>query len=159
MKAKPIPKLDEGYLSGFWEKVEKTNDCWLWTASKNKGGYGKYGISRGMYQAHRVSWTIHNGDIPSDLVIDHLCRVRHCVNPSHLEPVTNAVNIRRGDTGSWGRARTHCPHGHEYNEENTRKIVRPTGITVRMCKECGRVKSLEHARRSRKALSKFKKEG
>jgi hypothetical protein len=79
----------------FWERVEKTGGCWLWTGSRNGGGYGNYG-GKG---AHRYAYELLKAPIPPGLVIDHLCRVRHCVNPDHMEPVTQSVNCRRGDTG------------------------------------------------------------
>lgn len=83
----------------FWPKVERVEDgCWLWTASLTGDGYGR--ISLGgkfgpMGLAHRVAYELLVGPIPEGLELDHLCRVRRCVNPEHLEPVTHAENVRR----------------------------------------------------------------
>lgn len=81
----------------FWAKVTKTDNCWLWTGALSSG-YGRIGIgpsSAGLDYAHRISYRLHHGPIPEGLFIDHLCRVRRCVNPAHLEAVTQAENNRR----------------------------------------------------------------
>ena len=75
----------------FWSKVERTDGCWLWTGGTNNG-YGR----RGNRYAHRVVYEALVGPIPADMEIDHLCRVRRCVNPAHLEAVPHAENVRRG---------------------------------------------------------------
>lgn len=107
----------------FWAKVQKTDSCWLWVAGKDRRGYGRFAINRKPKLAHRVSYEFMTGKIPEGLVIDHLCRETSCVNPAHLEPVTVKENNRRGMAGEVGAARqlakTHCPKGHEYSEENT----------------------------------------
>jgi len=73
--------------------------CWLWTASLNAGGYGQFASgSIGTRLAHRWRWEMENGPVPEGLELDHLCRVRHCVNPAHLEPVTRRENLLRGET-------------------------------------------------------------
>ena len=89
------PKGD--YLEGFEAKIhfEPNSGCWLWAGADNGVGYGKY---RGKY-AHRVAYEAARGAIPEGMFLDHLCRVRCCVNPDHLEPVTNVENIRRGMAG------------------------------------------------------------
>jgi hypothetical protein len=81
----------------FVEKVEKTDTCWNWTGSTDRG-YGKIGLRRGVapLYAHRVSYEFHVGPIPAGLQLDHLCRNRSCVNPAHLEPVTQRENLARG---------------------------------------------------------------
>lgn len=70
--------------------------CWIWTASKNWDGYGQFRWGGRQQLAHRVSYQILVGAIPPGLELDHLCRVRDCVNPAHLESVTSAENTRRG---------------------------------------------------------------
>ena len=77
----------------FWNKVEKTETCWIWTGAKDTKGYGAFRDSDGRtVRAHRFS----AGEPPRGLVWDHLCRVRNCVNPDHLEAVTQGENVRRG---------------------------------------------------------------
>lgn len=70
----------------FWEKVDKTGDCWLWTSPPRSGGYGGIGepITGRMLAAHRVSWELHYGPIPDGLCVLHQCDVRLCVRPDHL---------------------------------------------------------------------------
>ena len=85
----------------FWSKVNKTDTCWLWIGAIDHGGYGTFGASAGhSRRAHRWAYEAANGPIPEGLHIDHLCRVRNCVNPDHLEVVTLAENTRRG-IGGW----------------------------------------------------------
>lgn len=111
-------------------------DCWIWHAATNGGGYGAVKIAGKMEPAHRVVYEILVGPIPDGLHLDHLCRRRRCVRPDHLEPVTNGENLRRGNGWSGINARkTECAQGHPYNEENTRIRSRGSG---RDCRACGR---------------------
>jgi len=93
----------------FFAKVEFTDTCWLWRACLDRYGYGKTAV-----KAHRWVYEFCVGPIPNHLQIDHLCRVRHCVNPDHLELVTSAENTKRGKRGG----RTHCVHGHPLFGDN-----------------------------------------
>lgn len=111
--------------------------CWEWTGSKNSGGYGNIGIAfYGHNVAHRYAYELLVRPIPDGLQLDHLCRNRCCVNPDHLEPVTNQENARRGltgkATGAKARAKTHCPYGHPYDATNTHH----TRAGTRSCKTC-----------------------
>ena len=76
----------------FWAKVDKTDGCWLWTAAKNKKGYGRFRAGGKMCKAHRVAYEWAHGTIPAGLKLDHTCHVHACVNPDHLRPATNAEN-------------------------------------------------------------------
>ena len=125
----------------FWTKVEFTDTCWLWTAKCLPNGYGRFRIgsladgTRDEAYAHRWAYEFCIAPIPSGLTIDHLCRVRHCVRPDHLEPVTQQINNLRSDGPSGAHARaTHCIHGHPFTEDNT--YVRPQGW--RECRTCVR---------------------
>ena len=118
----------------FWGKVDKNGPtgCWLWTASITRSGYGHFRIGSKLHPAHRVAYELSIGQIPEGLQLDHLCRVRRCVNPKHLEPVTNQENCLRGDNAQ--RRKTHCPKGHPYDVKNTihKKDNR------RICRTCTR---------------------
>jgi hypothetical protein len=94
--------------------------CWIWHGASNQTGYGQLNIKHKRYLAHRLSYETFIGPIGAGLSIDHLCRNRRCINPSHLEAVTLRENILRGTSPSACQARqTHCKHGHEYTTENT----------------------------------------
>ena len=96
-----------------------TNDCWLYAGYKSNLGYGQLWLDGKRYIAHRVSYETFVKPIPEGLVIDHLCRVRHCINPDHLEPVTSRENTLRGEGVLINKRKTHCPKGHEYTQSNT----------------------------------------
>ncbi len=116
-------------LDRFVEKFVVGDDCWEWTAGKTIEGYGLFYYEDRKQCAHRVAYELTVGPIPEGLHLDHLCRNPACVNPDHLEPVTNKVNAQRG---LWGM-RTHCPAGHEYDEANT---YRTAARGHRQCRKC-----------------------
>lgn len=99
----------------FLTFVEKTDTCWNWTGSQNGHGYGRFRINGIWEPAHKASYILHGGTYIKGMDIDHLCRVRHCVNPKHLEQVTPQENYRRG---LHGVLTTHCKNGHELKIEN-----------------------------------------
>lgn len=78
----------------FWEKVQKTPSCWLWTAAKNEKGYGIFGLRKETDKAHRIAWRLTIGEIPIGLFVLHKCDVPNCVNPAHLFLGTNLDNVR-----------------------------------------------------------------
>jgi hypothetical protein len=128
-------------LERFWERVDKDgpDGCWLWTGTIADNGYGYYGGTT----AHRWMYRQCVGEFPVELHVDHLCRVRHCVNPAHLEPVTVRENTLRGiGFCAVNAGKTHCPRGHEFTEENTK-----WWRTSRRCRTCLRS---EVARRTKK---------
>ena len=117
-------------LSGLerFIQVEPNTGCWLWIGSCSTNGYAIKKINRRNYTVHRLTWEDKNGPIPAKMELDHLCRVRNCVNPSHLEPVTHLENIRRGVRAT----RTHCKNGHPYDT----LYIRPNGYHHRGCSQC-----------------------
>lgn len=133
-------------LQRFWDKVNKTDTCWLWTASLDTHGYGHMFVEGALRLAHRLSYELFVGPIPDGLVLDHLCRVRRCVNPAHLQPITAAENNSAKLSRSIWREKTHCPQGHEYTPENT--YLETYG--ARRCRKCVRAKNKR--RRERNAL-------
>ena len=81
-------------MKRFWDKVNKTETCWLWTAStKGKNNYGSFWDGNKSTYAHRVSWELHNGEIPNDLRVLHKCDTPECIRPDHLFLGTQADNI------------------------------------------------------------------
>lgn len=111
------------------------NGCWIWRGTTNGEGYGYVRVGATMIGVHRVTYEALVGPIPDGLHLDHVkdrgCTSTLCVNPAHLEPVTNAENLRRGK-GNQYRGRTHCAHGHEFTEQNTH--WRGTGRVCRACR-------------------------
>lgn len=81
----------------FWMKASPApaDACWIWWGARGRSGYGNFGVGKKTYLAHRAAYELVNGPIPEGLDLDHLCRNKRCVNPSHLEPVTFLTNMRR----------------------------------------------------------------
>ena len=124
--------------SRFWAKVQRNGatECWDWTGSTLGRGYGSFwpGGAVSRVSAHRFAFELANGPIPEGLQIDHLCRNRRCVNPSHMELVSLAENVRRGNNHN--RDKTHCPQGHLYSPDNIYWTKRGKGYKCRACKAC-----------------------
>lgn len=116
MPGTKVADRDEFLVGKIWFKP----GCWEWTGYINPYGYGEVRVGPRMEKAHRVAYEFWVGPIPEGLDLDHLCRNRGCVNPSHLEPVTRRVNVLRGEGITARRARSdRCVQGHEYTPENT----------------------------------------
>jgi hypothetical protein len=107
--------------------------CWLWVGRYDRKGYGSVTRFKRHTGAHRLAYENLVGAIPEGLTIDHLCFVKGCVNPEHLEAVTFEENHRR-----WAESITHCKHGHEMTPENTRVGVQKGKYLRRTCRACHR---------------------
>lgn len=131
-------------------RLDKTGDCWLWPGGTARG-YGVLSVRRGhgdgstsMY-IHRAMYERYVGPIPEGMQIDHLCMVKRCANPEHLEAVTGVENIQR-----WSASITKCPAGHSYTEENT-YITVTERRSWRNCRACGRERTKEYRARKKAA--------
>jgi len=126
-----------GVKQQFYERVLKAQDGhWYWTLSLNHQGYGRCFLANTGNSdfAHRIAYELEHGPIPDGLEIDHLCRIRSCVNPTHLEPVTHRENLMRGERQQVEA----CPKGHPYSGENL--AYRKDGW--RRCRTCNGWKGL-----------------
>lgn len=123
-------------LVRFWQKVDTSSDCWVWTGSQTAPGWHGIIMWDGRRQtASRVSWQIHNGPIPDGIKVLHRCDNAPCVRPEHLWLGSQRDNMRdcssKGRLGVQRRIWTHCKRGHPFTEANT---LRPHGR--RRCKTC-----------------------
>jgi hypothetical protein len=116
------------------------NQCWSWRGFVQINGYGRIGKGprgSGYYMAHRAAWLIFYGSIPDGLVIDHLCRNRACVNPTHLRVCTQRENILAGTGASAENIlKTVCPQGHSLSDAYI--VTHANGNRSRKCRQCKR---------------------
>ena len=134
----------EKHGEDFLRQVNKSGGCWFWSGYKHRDGYGEYSGCGHALAAHRVSYLFFNGPLIDGLVIDHICRVRECVNPAHLRQVSfeeNQAVLRFQNIGF-------CKHGHSYHEGNVSRYRGICGVRER-CIICKRARNREHMRRVR----------
>ena len=132
------------FLDTLLFPVPHLGPCWLWTGGKDSDGYAVFKVDGVSVNAHRWYYQIVNGELKSFIHLDHLCRIRHCVNPEHLEPVSNQENLLRGLTfQAFNSQKTHCPRGHEYNSTNTYI----TKGNTRACRVCQRLHQISYKER------------
>ena len=147
--------INELIKARFWSKVAvlNKNQCWLWKSALAPNGYGKFSINNYPCSAHRISFEICKGIIPEELVIDHICRNRSCVNPSHLRAVTYRINnIENSDSvAAKNINKTHCAQGHEYSKDNTK--IRKS--KARECRICIKTWKQNHTKRARAFIAKM----
>ncbi|MEV0526021.1 HNH endonuclease [Streptomyces sp. NPDC050439] len=140
LRGEPIEFTQEQITRLFWVKINRAapGGCWAWTGSRLPNGYGRITIARRDLYSHRVSYEIHKGQIPNGLHIDHLCRVRACCNPDHLEAVTCRENIMRSPIApaAINARKTHCAKDHEFTAANTGQGSDGT----RYCRTCARLR-------------------
>ncbi len=129
--------------NNIWKFIKfqlKGKKHWLWLGHIDTDGYGTIRFNNKAYKAHNFVWLYLVGEIPKELQMDHKCRLRNCVNPDHLEPVTPKENINRGLTGklnNYQSKKTHCRYGHPYSKENT--YIKKGGW--RECRKCIAIRS------------------
>lgn len=127
--------------------------CWEWQKSLTNTGYGMVSHAGKQWLTHRLTFTLVKGSIPEGTELDHLCRNPACCNPSHLEAVSHVENCRRGLQGKVNNcqtAKTHCPQGHPYSEENTRISKQKGGkANMRSCIKCANIRNNVPAKNTR----------
>ena len=137
-------------IQRFWSRVDQSGDCWQWLGLLDHHGYGSIAlmsaeIDKRRWKAHRLAWQLTQGAIPEDKVLDHLCRNRACVNPSHLRVVTHRQNsVENSESlAAQNASKKLCLHGH-----SDWKVTVQSGRTHkrRVCMTCKR----ERAKRARK---------
>lgn len=120
--------MEKQHLARFNSKINPTPTCWIWEGAITDRGYGQFWDGNKMRRAHIISYELSNGPVPTGLELDHICRVRCCVNPEHLDAVTHRENCRRG-IGS----KTHCINNHEFTPENTQYAGSANRRVCRIC--------------------------
>ena len=130
--------FDESYMP------EPNCGCWIWLGSLFLSGYASFQFGGKNVRAHKFSYEKERGPVPHGMVLDHICRMKCCVNPDHLECVTQKINMRR-HFSKHHKYKTHCPKGHPYSGENL--YVNPKG--QRVCRECVRGSVRRYQQRNR----------
>ncbi|MEV5984695.1 HNH endonuclease signature motif containing protein [Streptomyces sp. NPDC052051] len=149
-----LDEYDAKALRRLQSKIELAPEsgCWCFTGGKIPAGYGMIGYRQKQVYAHRLSYELFIGPIPEGLEVDHVkdrgCCHRSCINPKHLEAVSRQENIRRSSVGQHNAAKTHCPQGHEYSQENTYNYG-----NGRICKKCLREAKRKYVAKKRKEAS------
>lgn len=151
------PSLDynsvEDLPDNFWSKVNKTDSCWLWTG-KTDDGYGRFNIRGKLYLSHRLTMAVLKEKIAENMQVDHLCSVRNCCNPDHLEQVTFSENTKRGRGRYAQPDMTKCINGHpltgpdaqtHVSDRRTRSSGVVASVTCKVCNSTRRLSDLEEA--------------
>lgn len=131
------------FVGRILRAIDVKEDHWIWKGPLNRNGYGYLEVRergrRRKRMAHIAMWEIYHGSVPKRKLLDHTCRIRRCVSPSHLEPVTPRVNTLRGEGPTAVLAKkTHCLRGHPFDRKNTRR--RRDGKGRRICRSCERLR-------------------
>ncbi len=144
-------KLPERMLQKI--SPEPNSGCWLWEGAWTTAGYGSMTLNYKRYYPHIYCYELANGPVPDGLELDHLCRMRCCCNPEHVEPVIHAENLRRGMSPLNARGkRTHCKRGHEFSDTNTKWYTHGKN-TSRICLTCQKLdNAIGRARRKNRVV-------
>lgn len=152
------PRAIEGRLLSYIS-IDPSTECWSWTGHVTNGGYGQVKVAGEMRLAHRAAYALWRGPLTPSLTIDHLCRNTRCINPQHLEEVTQRENILRGTgVAAQNIRKTACPQGHPYAGENLRSY-RYSGRMIRACRTCTNARNLINLRNRRARLLRQKAAG
>lgn len=124
-------------LEKLWDKINKSSTCWFWFGAIDKDGYGIWTSKKKTYRVHRFMYELYNGKILSGMVIDHLCRIRNCVNPEHLRAITNKENILCGvGITAQNSRKIVCNKGHDLSGKNLYVYKNKKGGVDRHCLKC-----------------------
>lgn len=135
--------INNNLVKRFLSKVQITQYCWIWKGGKFESGYGYFNYNYKLVRSHRMSYMLFKGKIPEELQLDHLCRNKLCVNPQHLEAVTQRINNLRSNSFSGVNARkTHCKRGHKLSGSNL--LINKKGF--RNCRKCELMWDRNHPR-------------
>lgn len=142
-------------IQAFFEKVDKTGQCWVWIGTLTSKGYGRFHIHSKRYRAHRWSYERFVGPLEEGMTIDHLCKRKSCVNPEHLEQVTNSVNIQRYHADNsliwqsidWENGK--CTNGHSLSIVGFIDRKKKNGSVSRECVQCRRNQHRRHYEKKR----------
>lgn len=150
MKLKDMTEEDRFFKNVSQDGNDPVESCWLWTGSATDSrGYGRFVYKRERTRAHRWSWEFFNGVIPDGMTIDHLCMVKGCVNPWHLDVVPSPVNVKRmhaahGFHRDWENGL--CKHGHDLSVVGY--VARPRGNECRQCRRDAQNRRYAQVKRS-----------
>jgi len=128
-----MPKTNSENIWKFIKIPKDPDGCWEWTGGTNSRGYGSVCFMNKQYLAHRFVYEYLIGEIPKEKEMDHKCRIKNCVNPTHLQPVIHKINCSRGDVNQ-NKNKTHCIYNHEFTKENTYYNRKSKKRSCRMCR-------------------------
>ena len=159
-----LPTVTQADVQRFMRRVKVTNNCWLMQGAKNQDGYVQFQYQKTRIMSHRFSYIVFESDIPDGLEIDHLCRVKNCVNPDHLEPVTTRENLMRdpNNLATINASKMKCRRDHDLSEarlmpDGERRCLHCVKINNRLDYERNRAKVLIRSRERKQQLRREKK--